>query len=133
MIPILPFLNNRKDLDPSYKTDLDLWDCFRRKNLCLLTEKIRYLGHNDIVISFFTGSITVTFVIDGNTTDVNSTAYSLCESISNATTYTFDGYTLTLDQYMTIDNQTFYGVTCGVTVSFRLFRITSRLQIKGGY
>ena len=29
--PILPFLNNPKDLDPSYKTDLDLWDCFGRK------------------------------------------------------------------------------------------------------
>ena len=27
----LPFLNNPKDLDPSNKTDLDLWDCFRRK------------------------------------------------------------------------------------------------------
>ena len=30
--PILPFLNNPKDLDPSYKTDLDLWDCFGRKS-----------------------------------------------------------------------------------------------------
>ena len=29
--PNLPFLNNPKDLDPSYKTDLDLWDCFGRK------------------------------------------------------------------------------------------------------
>ena len=25
---MLPFLNNPKDLDPSYKTDLDFWDCF---------------------------------------------------------------------------------------------------------
>ena len=24
----LPFLNSRKDLEPSYKMDLDLWDCF---------------------------------------------------------------------------------------------------------
>ena len=30
-IPILPFLNNHKDLDRSYKMDLDLWDCFGRK------------------------------------------------------------------------------------------------------
>ena len=30
-MPILSFLNNPKDLDPSYKTDLDLWDCFGRK------------------------------------------------------------------------------------------------------
>ena len=26
----LPFLNNPKDLDPSYKMDLDFWDCFGR-------------------------------------------------------------------------------------------------------
>ena len=31
IIPILPILNNPKDLDPSYKMDLDLWDCFGRK------------------------------------------------------------------------------------------------------
>ena len=31
IIWVLPFLNNLKDLDPSYKTDLDLWDCFGRK------------------------------------------------------------------------------------------------------
>ena len=40
---MLPFLNNPKDLDPSYKTDLDLWDCFGRKNLRLITEEIRYI------------------------------------------------------------------------------------------
>ena len=34
-------LNNPKDLDPSYKMDLDLWDCFERKNLRLITEEIR--------------------------------------------------------------------------------------------
>ena len=28
---VLPFQNSLKDLDPSYKTDLDLWDCFGRK------------------------------------------------------------------------------------------------------
>ena len=27
----MPFLNNLKDLDLSYKTDLDLWDCFGRE------------------------------------------------------------------------------------------------------
>ena len=25
-----PSKNNLKNLDPSYKMDLDLWDCFRR-------------------------------------------------------------------------------------------------------
>ena len=37
-MPILPFLNNPKDLDLldlSYKMDLGLWDCFGRKNVCL--------------------------------------------------------------------------------------------------
>ena len=37
-----PFLINPKDLDPSYKTDLDLWYCFGRKTLSLITEEIRY-------------------------------------------------------------------------------------------
>ena len=31
IIPTLPFLNNAKVLDPSYKTDLELLDCFGRK------------------------------------------------------------------------------------------------------
>ena len=31
VIPVLPFLNSPKDLDPSYKMDLDFWDCFGRK------------------------------------------------------------------------------------------------------
>ena len=43
MIPILPFLNDPKYLDPSYKTDLDLCDCFGRKKLRLITEEIRYI------------------------------------------------------------------------------------------
>ena len=29
-----------KDLDLSYKTDVDVWDCFGRKKLYLLTEEI---------------------------------------------------------------------------------------------
>ena len=34
----------------------------------------------------------VTFVIDGSTADVNTTAYSVYDSISNSTSYSFDGY-----------------------------------------
>ena len=45
---------------------------------------------------YIVGSIVVTFVIDGSTTDVNATAYSMCDSISNSTSYTFDGYDMTL-------------------------------------
>ena len=36
IIRVLPFLNNLKDLDPSYKMDLDLWDCFGRKKKSVL-------------------------------------------------------------------------------------------------
>ena len=35
-------LPKSKDLDPSYKMDLGLWECFGRKKLCLITEEIRY-------------------------------------------------------------------------------------------
>ena len=49
MIRVLPFLNNLKDLDPSYKTDLDLWDSFGRKKMCHISEEIRYIEHMNIV------------------------------------------------------------------------------------
>ena len=44
IIRFLPLLNNPKDLDPSYETDLGFWDCSgrKKKKLCLLTKKIRY-------------------------------------------------------------------------------------------
>ena len=34
-IQVLPFLNNPKDLAPSYKMDLDFLDCFGRKKTVL--------------------------------------------------------------------------------------------------
>ena len=34
------FQNNPKDLDPSYKMYLDIWDRFGRKELCPITEEI---------------------------------------------------------------------------------------------
>ena len=40
IIPVLPFLNSPKDLDPSYKMDLDFWDCFGRKTFRLITKEI---------------------------------------------------------------------------------------------
>ena len=42
IIQILPFLNNPKDVDPSFKMDLDFWDCFGKKNLRLITEEMQY-------------------------------------------------------------------------------------------
>ena len=40
IIPDLPFLNNPKELDPSYKMDLDFWHCYGMKKLHLITEEI---------------------------------------------------------------------------------------------
>ena len=42
-IRVLPFLNNPKDPDPSYKMDLDFKIVLEGKKLCLITEEIRYL------------------------------------------------------------------------------------------
>ena len=45
IIQVLPFLNNPKDLDPSYKMDLAFWDPFgREKKLCHITKEMWY--HN---------------------------------------------------------------------------------------
>ena len=33
---VFSFQNNPKDLDPSFKTDLDLWDCLGRVKLVIL-------------------------------------------------------------------------------------------------
>ena len=34
-----PFKNSPKDLDPSFKTGVDLLDCFGRKIICLILKK----------------------------------------------------------------------------------------------
>ena len=43
VIQVLPFHNNPKDLDLSYKTDVDFWDGFGLKQLCLVTKEILYI------------------------------------------------------------------------------------------
>ena len=35
------FQNNPKNLDLSYKTDLDFWDCCGRKKTCFIAKDIR--------------------------------------------------------------------------------------------
>ena len=42
---VLPFLNNTKDLDLSYKTDLNIWDCFEGNRS--LAYKHRHLVDSD--------------------------------------------------------------------------------------
>ena len=32
--------HSQKDLDPSFKMDLDIWDCLGRKKLCLIAKEI---------------------------------------------------------------------------------------------
>ena len=41
-----PFLNNYKDLDPSYETDLDFWDCFGKKKNPSYNRRNAILSHN---------------------------------------------------------------------------------------
>ena len=36
---LLPFPNNPKNLEPSYKMDLDFWLVLEGKQLCLIAEK----------------------------------------------------------------------------------------------
>ena len=59
VIQVLPFLNNPKDLDPSYKMDLDFWDCFgrkktlsyKRRNMVLFLYKFEIvLAHPDMEV-----------------------------------------------------------------------------------
>ena len=51
IILVLPFLNNLNDLDPSYKTDLDFFYCFGRKQLRPITEVMRYTKYDTAIIS----------------------------------------------------------------------------------
>ena len=50
----LPFLDNPKDLDPSYKMKLDLWNCFGRKKTLSYNRKNMisepYTYHNNCFI-----------------------------------------------------------------------------------
>ena len=39
VIQVLPSLNYPKDLDPSYKMDLDIWDCLGKKKSVLYLKK----------------------------------------------------------------------------------------------
>ena len=47
MTLVLPFLNNSKDLDPFYKTDLDFWDCFGRKQNLSYNQIHMVFGYKD--------------------------------------------------------------------------------------
>ena len=46
---------------------------------------------------------------------VNSTLADLCGTVSNGTSFAYNGYSLPLSPYMTVGGATYYGVACGVT------------------
>ena len=75
----LPFLNNPKDLDLSYKTDLDLWGCFGGKIILSYNQRntvvkiLTRLAHLFGLISHF---ITINHLISAATNFSNlMTAY----------------------------------------------------------
>ena len=47
---IFSFQNNPKDLDPSCKTDLDLWDCLRRVTLVLWQNYIGLIQLFEVIL-----------------------------------------------------------------------------------
>ena len=63
----------------------------------------------------FSGSVIITTTITGNTTTVQQIIDDVCDSISTGTTLTYNGQTFTLSSYLTIDNVTYYGVSCGAS------------------
>ena len=63
------------------------------------------------------GSLVVSMVVQGSTSGVNSTMFAICDDISNGTSFTFSGTTVSMSTYMTVNGQTFYGVSCAASVS----------------
>ncbi|KAK7105773.1 hypothetical protein V1264_017108 [Littorina saxatilis] len=75
-----------------------------------------YSENTDMVVdshSYRQGSLVVSMVVSGTTSGINTTLYAICDNISNGTTFTFSGQTVSMSTYMTYNGQTFYGVTCG--------------------
>ena len=74
---------------------------------------------NIMLSILFSGSIVITFTVEGSLDNVTVMTQDLCTWISEGQSYTLGSTTLTLDSYMTVDGQQYYGVSCGVSV--RLF------------
>ena len=66
--------------------------------------------------SCFAGSILITFTVEGATLNVTAMSEDLCTSIKEGQSYTVGSTTFTLDPYMTVDGQDYYGTACGATV-----------------
>ena len=68
------------------------------------------------LISCFTGSILITFTVEGGSINVTTLSEDLCTSIKEGQSYTIGSTTYTLDPYMTVDGQDYYGNNCGAGV-----------------
>ena len=79
----LPFLNNSKYLDPSYKMDLDIWIVLEGKQVCLITEEIQcYEGiHVDLccLLVKFDGPM---WVCGGGRDSCNNIMVCICSTVS---------------------------------------------------
>ena len=66
--------------------------------------------------NLFSGSIVITFTVEGSTDSVTLMQQDLCTAISEGQSYSLGSTTLTLDGYMTVDGQPYYGVSCAAEV-----------------
>ncbi|XP_062574409.1 fibrocystin-L-like [Saccostrea cucullata] len=69
----------------------------------------------DIVLNsvkIYRGSILVTFQVSGTTSMMNTTVSSLCGAVENKTSFNFRGTSLTLDNYLSVDGENYYGTKC---------------------
>ena len=78
---------------------------------------MQYILHRcDNLMPCFTGSILITFTVEGASLNVTTLSEDLCTSIKEGQSYTIGSTTYTLDPYMTVDGQDYYGTNCGAGV-----------------
>ena len=77
MIQVLPFLNNSKDLDLSYKMDLDLWYCLEERQIA------SYNRGNTVHENVFSRCIGTLHCISTNFTKGNNFCGGLISSLDD--------------------------------------------------
>ncbi|CAL1525942.1 unnamed protein product [Lymnaea stagnalis] len=58
------------------------------------------------------GSVIVYLLIEGTTTGYNDTVNNLCDAVVNSKEFTFNGTSVSLSSFITVDGKTFYGGLC---------------------
>ncbi|KAK3107254.1 hypothetical protein FSP39_010348 [Pinctada imbricata] len=74
-----------------------------------------YTRLSDLTVS--EGSVVVTVTVNGNSSTVANLIEGFCDSITAGTSFSYGGHTFTMSTFLTVDNQTYYGVSCGNDVS----------------